>query len=234
MAMKMNVLYKLKEKYNMKILAIDTTTKKATVALKTEDNIYLKELDNEITHSEKLLPLLDEVLKMSNNSLKDVDLFALTLGPGSFTGVRISIATIKAIAKVMDKKIFGTTSLELLALDGISKASFRPKYVLSLMDAKNSRVYYNLYKYEDEKLLPLDFLGNDYINSVLEKIADQNLDNLLITIDNKDLNVQDAIIANLNLTNIFNLDLTSNLYDYLTLDAMYYRKSEAERTKEGE
>ena len=145
----------------MKVLAIDTTTKKATVALKADDKIYVKELDNEITHSEKLLPLLDEVLTEADVCLKDIDLFATTLGPGSFTGVRIGIATIKAIAKVTNKKIFGTTSLELLALDGIKKVESTPKYVLALMDARNTRVYYNLYKYVDGKLVSLDFAGND-------------------------------------------------------------------------
>lgn len=218
----------------MKILAIDTTTKKAAVALKIDNNIYSQEVNNEITHSEKLLPLLDDVLNNANIELKDIDLFALTLGPGSFTGVRIGIATIKAIAKVTNKKIFGTTSLELLALDGISKSTFKPQYLLSLMDAKNNRVYYNLYKYEDDKLVDCDFSGNDYTSSVMEKIKELNLKDLLITIDNNVSNIPNAISVTLDLKNIFNLDLNSNLYDYLNLDAMYYRKSEAERTKEGE
>ena len=220
----------------MKILAIDTTTKKATVALKLDDKIYIKEADNEITHSEKLLPLLDQVLKEAHTNLKDIDLFAVTLGPGSFTGVRIGISTIKGVAKVMNKKIFGTTSLELLALDGINKAKTTPNYVLSLMDAKNKRAYYNLYKYENGCLTSLDFAGNDYIASILEKIQSQNLDNLLITIDNNVNNLENVQIATLDLSNIFNLDLSfsSKLYNYLDLDASYYRKSEAERTKEGE
>ena len=219
----------------MNILAIDTTTKKATIALKIDDKVYLKEIDNEITHSEKLLPLLDNTLNEANIKLKDVDLFALTLGPGSFTGVRIGIATIKAIAKVTNKKIFGTTSLELLALNGIKNVKFTPKYVLSLMDARNTRVYYNLYKYEDGKLTAMEFAGNDYVEQVLAQIKEQNISDLLITIDNNSTcNLSDVQIVNLDLTNIFELDLNSNLYDYLTLDAMYYRKSEAERTKEGE
>ena len=218
----------------MKILALDTTTKKATVALKTDNKIFIKEVDNEITHSEKLLPLLDQVLNEADIKLNDVDLYALTLGPGSFTGVRIGIATMKAIAKVTNKKIFGTTSLELLALDGISKAAFIPKYVLSLMDARNARVYYNLYKYENGKLIDCNFAGNDYASSVLEKIAEQHLEDLLITIDNENFDLAGSVVAALDLKNIFSLDLYSNLYDYLNLDAMYYRKSEAERTKEGE
>ena len=218
----------------MNILAVDTTTKKATVALKTDSKIYLKELDNEITHSEKLLPLLDDILKEAHISLNDIDLFATTLGPGSFTGVRIGIATIKAIAKATNKKIFGTTSLKLLALDGLYKTSFKPDYVLSLMDARNSRVYYHLYKYENNTLVECDFSGNDYIDSVLDAINEMEINNLLITTDTSSLSLENVQLSNLNLSYVFDLDLESNLYDYLTLDAMYYRKSEAERTKEGE
>ncbi len=219
----------------MKILAIDTTTKKAGVALKYNDQIYFSQIDNEITHSEKLLPLLDEVLSACNTSLKDIDLFAITLGPGSFTGVRIGIASIKAIAKVTNKKIFGTTSLTLLAIDGIKKCAFTPKYVLSLMDARNQRVYYNLYKYSDGKLSSTDFAGNDYANDVIAKTNNMNLEDLIIVIDNNtNVNLTNVTIADLDLTNIFALDMTADLFDYLTLDAKYYRKSEAERTSEGE
>ena len=218
----------------MKILAIDTTTKKAAVALKIDDKIYSKEIDNEITHSEKLLPLLDQVLSEVGVNLKDIDLYAITLGPGSFTGVRIGIATVKAIAKVTNKKIFGTTSLELLALNGIKKATFAPKYVLSLMDARNARAYYNLYKYEDSKLVSQDYAGNDYIKDILDKVKNMSLDSLLITIDNNSVGLENVVVASLDLKNIFELDMNSNLYDYLKLDAMYYRKSEAERTTEGE
>ena len=219
----------------MKILAIDTTTKKAGVALKDGNNIYFKEIDNEITHSEKLLPLIDEVLNETNTTLKDMDMFAITLGPGSFTGVRIGIASIKAIAKVTNKKIFGTTSLELLALDGIKKCGYTPKYVVSLMDARNQRVYYNLYKYKNNKIEALDFSGNDYAKQVLDKIQSMALEDVLIVIDNnKTLLLDNAVEASIDLKNIFELDITNNLYDYLNLDALYYRKSEAERTTEGE
>ena len=219
----------------MKILAIDTTTKKAGVALKDDNNIYFKEIDNEITHSEKLLPLIDEVLHEACVNLQDIDLLAVTLGPGSFTGVRIGISTVKAIAKVINKKILGTTSLELLALDGITKCGETPKYILSLMDARNQRVYYNLYKYNNNKLETLDFAGNDYAKEVIEKVQAMKLEDVLVVIDNNNnINLENVIEACLDLKYIFELDMSSNLYDYLNLDALYYRKSEAERTTEGE
>lgn len=218
----------------MKILAIDTTTKKAAVALKTDKGIYKKEIDNEITHSEKLLPIIHELLSDTNTSLNEIDLLCTTLGPGSFTGVRIGIATIKAIAKVINKKIYGITSLELLAYDGIAKSSSVPEYVLSLIDARNNRAYYELYKYANNSLTSLEFSGNDYIDNIINELNSMNLEKLLIVSDKEVADNTNAQIANLDLTHIFNLDLNCNLYDYLNLDAIYYRKSEAERTVEGE
>ena len=218
----------------MNILAIDTTTKKASVALKVQDKIIIKEIDNEITHSEKLLPLLDSVLKEANLMLKDIDLFVCVQGPGSFTGLRIGIATIKALAKVTQKPIYHITSLELLALDGINKAANKTSYVLSLMDAKNSRAYYNLYRYTNARLISTEFKGNDYVANIIDSVIKEITEDLLIIIDNASLDIPNATIATLDLQNVLNTELDDSLCDYLTLDAMYYRKSEAERTKEGE
>ena len=148
----------------MKILAIDTTTKKASVAIKKNDEWFEEVIDNEITHSEKLMPLLDATLKKAGLKLKDIDLFITTIGPGSFTGVRIGIATIKALAKVLNKKIIGVTSLELMALK-LANHTPTPTHILSLMDARNSRVYYNLYE-NSNKLTELDFSGNDLLENV--------------------------------------------------------------------
>ena len=152
----------------MNILALDTTTKKATVAIKTDSKLYIECIDNEITHSEKLLPLIDNILNEANITIQDIDLLACTLGPGSFTGVRIGIATLKAIAKVINKEIFGITSLELLALNGIKKGATKKSYdyVLSLIDAKNNRAYFSLYKLENGKLFEL-YSGNNYIQTIL-------------------------------------------------------------------
>lgn len=225
----------------MNILAIDTTTKKAQVALKKNNEIILKEIDNEITHSEKLLPLLSECLKESDTKLSDIDLFACVQGPGSFTGVRIGIATVKALAKVTNKDIFGTTSLKLLALDAFNSPNSTPKHILSLMDAKNNRVYYELFNCIDNTLLDTDFSGNNLIENVLTEVKDMKLDDLLIVVDNLD-HLQNVLATSgyeftkglLDLNNIFKLDMSKYLYSYLSLDAKYYRKSEAERTKYGD
>ena len=222
----------------MNILAVDTSTKKASVTIKKDEEVISKYVDNEITHSEKLLPLIDEVLYKANLSLNDIDSLACIEGPGSFTGVRIGVATIKAIAKVLDKKIVGTTSLKLMAMSSLKE--YNPKYVLALMDAKNDRVYFELFENTNGTLSSTTYLGNNYIESVIRDISDKDLDNLLITVDSDNLkniiNLENINVlkVDLDLENIFDIIDKEPEYTYLDLDAKYYRKSEAERTKDGE
>lgn len=224
------------------ILSIDTTTKKASVALKFNNEIICKDIDNEITHSEKLLPLISSTLEEYNKKLSDVELFACTLGPGSFTGIRIGISTVKAMAKVMDKKIFGITSLKLLALGA---RSTNHKYILSTLDAKHNRVYFELFKNEDDKLIPENIYGNLQVKDLVSLLLDKGIQDMLVLSDNIDI-LKDNFSSNftnisfengeLDLKNIFKADFSdsSHIYNYLNLDAKYYRASEVERTKLGE
>ena len=100
----------------MKILAIDTSSRICGVTI-LEDYKVLINLsnDDEKTHSVKLMPMIDEAFKSTNLSLDDISLLACCTGPGSFTGVRIGIATIKAFADVKGLPVVGVTSLESLA-----------------------------------------------------------------------------------------------------------------------
>ena len=105
----------------MKILAIDTSSKNCSVSIvEVQENkkfniIAQENSDDERTHSVKLMPMVDDMLKKSNLSLNDIDLLACCLGPGSFTGIRIGIATIKAFADAKNIPTVGVTSLESLA-----------------------------------------------------------------------------------------------------------------------
>ena len=100
----------------MKILTIDTSSEVCSVALLEDDKLIDKnELDNGKTHSETLMVLIDELLKRNNVDIKDINLFGCDVGPGSFTGIRIGVSTIKAMAEVLNVKIASVTSLEVLA-----------------------------------------------------------------------------------------------------------------------
>ncbi len=238
----------------MKILGIDTTTKIASVSIKNENEIFTLSIDNEITHSEKLLPLIDNSLKKANITLKDIDLYACINGPGSFTGIRIGLSTLKAFAQVYKKDIFSISSLELLAYSAFCKQKEKQIYCINMIDAKNDRVYYDITK--------ITKINNDKIEikEILDTsndLIDDAISNILTFISNNDIskdllyicgNCTDTFSLKLNniCSNMFNLYPTTqdliNLYtnlnnvdDYIfnafTLDANYKRKSQAERIK---
>ena len=100
----------------MKILAVDTSSKICAVAILEDSNAIDEiKLDNGKTHSENLMPILKEVLEKNNITLDKIDLIAVSVGPGSFTGIRIGIASIKSIAEVYKLPVASVTSLETLA-----------------------------------------------------------------------------------------------------------------------
>ena len=248
----------------MNILGIDTSTKQANVCIKKENEIFNKSIDNEITHSEKLLPLIDETLKEANLKLSDMTHLACSIGPGSFTGIRIGIATIKAFAKVLNAPIFSVSSLDILAYTNTDISS---DYVISMLDAKNSRVYYSMYKVNklDNEVCVLEQLidySNDVIDIALEKISNVvlNLDittqySLKITgdcVSNYENICKEYLNSYFNNISIKTESLSANslitmtenyidngyadkyMKDYLTLDAIYVRPSQAERAKNNE
>ena len=125
----------------MKILGISTSSNIATVCL-SEDNTIIKELniDNTKTHSETLVPLIDSLLKETNTNLSEINLLACDIGPGSFTGIRIGIATIKAISESLNVPIVEVSSLEGLAYGVKSLGT-----ICSLIDARNNQVYMGIF-----------------------------------------------------------------------------------------
>ena len=152
----------------MKILAIETASKVCGVSL-LEDNNLIKEaiLEDENTHSVKLMPLIDGVLTETKVNIKDIDLFACDKGPGSFTGIRIGIATIKAFADATAKKVIGITSLESLAY-----GEKKNEVICSMIDAKNENVYYGFFHNQDGKYQKIDELQFGNIDEVLKKAED--------------------------------------------------------------
>jgi tRNA threonylcarbamoyl adenosine modification protein YeaZ len=159
----------------MKILAIDTSSKICAVAI-LEDEKVIDEiiLDNGKTHSENLMPILKECLERNNLELKDMNLLAVSVGPGSFTGIRIGIASIKPISEVWNLPVASVTSLETLAknvsdsLDNNSNEinSLNTKNILSQeIDLNNSNIVKNvsLSKADDITILSLIDAKNNQV-----------------------------------------------------------------------
>ena len=133
----------------MKILAIDTSSKICGVTIVENEKVLIKLInDDEKTHSVKLMPMIDKAFKDTNLTLDDISLLACCIGPGSFTGVRIGIATIKAFSDVKNIPVVGITSLESLAYN-VKQISKPTSLICSLIDAKNENVYCGLYNFSN-------------------------------------------------------------------------------------
>ena len=130
----------------MKILAVDTTATSASVAV-CEGNTVLATYTqkNGLTHSETMLPMIEAVLKNLKLTPDDIDMFAVSEGPGSFTGVRIGVAALKGLAFGKNKICVGTSTLDALARN----AQGLPGRFLAVpvMDARRSQLYNAVFEY---------------------------------------------------------------------------------------
>ena len=133
----------------MKVLAIDSSGLVASVAV-VEENTLLAEytIHHKKTHSQTLLPMLDEVKKMTELDLKSVDYIAVAAGPGSFTGLRIGSATGKGLALALSKDIVEVPTLEGLAYNLWGTE----KYICPIIDARRNQVYTGVYRFVDGEL----------------------------------------------------------------------------------
>ena len=211
----------------MKILAISTSSSNASVSLLENDTV-IKELNNtnERTHSEKLMPLIDELLKNCNISLSDIDLIACDVGPGSFTGIRIGVATVKAIAEVNQIPIAQCSSLEALSYN-VQNAD----YICTIIDARNNQVYSAIFNKEHN--LISDYFADDINN--LSPIF-QNYPNMVFVGDGaKLLNNSENFDNTIYSKNIgicgYKKFLNNDVVDSDHLSVLYLRKSQAERLK---
>src|SRR3989304_2738806 len=127
----------------MKILAIDTSTPSESIAL-LEDDQLIAELTTCIqkTHAQRLLPSIKTLLDNIGTKPEHTDGFALAIGPGSFTGLRIGLSTIKGLAWSLNKKVAGISTLEALAMN----LPYSDKPVFPMLDARKKEVYAAVYK----------------------------------------------------------------------------------------
>jgi len=132
----------------MKILAIDSSGLVASVAVVTEDKLMAEYTINyKKTHSQTLLPMLDEIVRMIDFDLKDIDAIAVASGPGSFTGLRIGSSTAKGLGLALNKPIIGVPTVDGLAFNLYGT----DKLICPLMDARRNQVYTGLYEYNTDE-----------------------------------------------------------------------------------
>ncbi|MBP3597289.1 MAG: tRNA (adenosine(37)-N6)-threonylcarbamoyltransferase complex dimerization subunit type 1 TsaB [Clostridia bacterium] len=194
----------------MKILAIDTTSKICSVALLEDEKIIDEiNLDSGLTHSENLMPLVKKILEKNEVQLKEINLIGVDVGPGSFTGIRIGVASTKAMAEVWNIPVASITSLETLAR---SVETNNP--IVSLIDARNNQVYMGIFDNKYNKIE--EYLADD-INIAIEKI--KKYETISIVGDGS------IIHKELLLQNIKNIDFSENNEQYArNVGKMSYKK----------
>lgn len=159
----------------MKILAVDTSATAASVAV-AEENKLIGEfsINTALTHSQTLMPMVDELLKNTGLSVNDIDAVAVNAGPGSFTGVRIGVAAVKGIAFPKNLPCVSVSTLESMAYNMLGNDCI----VCSVMDARCSQVYNALFRVKgctvtrmtDDRALSLTDLKNE-LQNINEKVV---------------------------------------------------------------
>lgn len=129
----------------MKILAFDSSGLVASVAIVQDDNLIAEYTTNyKKTHSQTLLPMLDEIVKMTETDKESFDALAVAAGPGSFTGLRIGSATVKGLALAWNIPVIAVPTLEGLAYNMWGSS----RLICPIMDARRKQVYTALYRFD--------------------------------------------------------------------------------------
>ena len=141
----------------MRILAIDSSGLVATVAVVEEENEISKTIaeytiNYKKTHSQTLLPMLDEIVKMTDMNLDTIDAIAVAGGPGSFTGLRIGSATAKGLGLALKKPLIHIPTVDGLAYN----LCYTDRIICPIMDARRNQVYTGIYQMDGDKLQVLE------------------------------------------------------------------------------
>ncbi len=151
----------------MNVLAIDSSGLAASAALVSDDKVLGEFFLNcKMTHSVTLMPMVENMLEMIDFDKDNIDVLAITSGPGSFTGLRIGMACIKGLAKALGKPVAPVPTLDVVAFNGI----LSDKLIVPVMDARRDRVYYSIYTSDGKSLERLCDYGCEPIEEVVGQV----------------------------------------------------------------
>lgn len=225
----------------MKILGVDTSSAVASAAICDGDRLICEtSLNNKLTHSQTIMPIIDGVFRMSELKPADIDVFAVSSGPGSFTGLRIGVTTVKGLAHAVGKPVVGVSTLEAMAYN----LPFSEQIISPIMDARREQVYNAFYTFENGRIktlvppraVPLEdcladlaqmgksvvFLG-DGVPVFKDRIAERLGEKAAFAPQN--LNMQHAAA-------VCEAAKYKETVNYAQLVPIYLRKSQAERERE--
>ena len=212
----------------MLILGIDTSTKICTCSIFDSENGVIAETSLSVkkNHSNIVMPIIDNLFKISDLNINDIDKIAVAIGPGSFTGVRIALGIAKGLAIALNKPLIAVNELDILE----AIASGNENEIIPLIDARKERVYYKYQnKYVDDYLINLIsnfdknkkyiFVGDGAIN--YKNILKDNLGENAIILPMYNSFPRASILCELALNKE-----EANIY---TLEPEYISKSRAEK-----
>jgi len=137
----------------MRVLAVETSSAVISVAVVDEQRLLAEYiLNQERNHSQKLVPMVERVLEDALLTLEDIDAFAVAHGPGSFTGLRIGVATVKGLAQALKKPVVGISTLDGLAFNLACVQGL----ICPIMDARRAQVYTSVYRWAGDGLERLE------------------------------------------------------------------------------
>ena len=212
----------------MLILGIDTSTKICTCSIFDSENGVIAETSLSVkkNHSNIVMPIIDNLFKISDLTINDIDKIAVAIGPGSFTGVRIALGIAKGLAMALNKPLIAVNELDILE----AIASGNENEIIPLIDARKERVYYKYQNtYVDDSLINLIssfdknkkyiFVGDGAIN--YKNILKDNLGENAIILSMYNSFPRASILCELALNKE-----EANIY---TLEPEYISKSRAEK-----
>jgi len=220
----------------MNIIAFDTSTENLGIALKTDKSLYTIALNESLKHSEKLLPLAETLFQAACIKKENIDLVVCSKGPGSFTGLRIGMATAKGIAFALSVPFVSVPTLDFLAFN----LSFFDGAVIPLIDAKRGRYYTAIYEkgcrktdYLDAEYREIIELSKKYHNLLLTGPYSNKLYNDILS--NKDMTDKNILLDPCSKDNKVSvcLEIGADLYSKGITDSddsgpIYIRQSDAE------
>lgn len=225
----------------MKILAVDCSAICGSMCVIDDGLIICESFINvKLTHSQTLMPMIDSCLKNAMVDIKDIDAFAVSNGPGSFTGIRIGISIIKGLAMALDKPCIAVSTLEAIAYNykGFNAT------ICSVMDARCNQLYNAIFKASDDNIARITQDRAISIDNLKEELLNMN-DNVILVGDGASLcyNTLGKNLKNIKLAPIqlryqhatgvalkaLELAKLNEYTSYLELVPSYLRLSQAER-----
>lgn len=221
----------------MLILAIDTSTSVCSLALYDGQTILADfTVDNGLTHSEKMMPLLLDLLKVSGVNKTDLQGIAINIGPGSFTGLRIGLASVKTLAYALKLPVVGVSSHEALAYN----MPIENIYLSPLIDAQKGNVYQAIYQWQGKCLQQVEPITIKSIEEAVKTLVDSGKNSFILgewNNEKHDLLTKKVQLAQINLLKPKAASVALASYtrfikgeydDVFKVQPYYLKKSEAE------